>query len=122
MNGMAALRWFWTFVTSKEPIANAWDKFWTARTHYIQMCRAVQLKLIGCQHYITNHLYEDYTTWGPLWYLMCEGSEANHAISKRYSKYTCKNIFTHGKRNCCEVVCINRALMFSLYSTGVFKR
>jgi len=121
--GISALHWFFEFGGRKEIKGNEEEMYIHARRHYLNMIYVTQKRLIPCQHYITNHLIEDWRNYGPLGFLLCEGSEACHSQDRHWSRFTMNGMpRRRGGKNSWNSVLTNRCCLLSLCRSGVIDR
>ena len=92
---LRSLNWFWRFSCWKTREIDAEQQYEEARTSLLSSLCAMKIRMTPALHYITNHLWEDYINYGPLWHLMEDGAEAVHSVHNQFCK-----VSTRGRRQC----------------------
>jgi hypothetical protein len=79
------LHWFWELANLEQPedLAGEYRAMRAKFMHLLPILLVEHRKLPPCFHYLTNHAFQDYLRWGPLYYLQCESGEASHVRDKR---------------------------------------
>jgi hypothetical protein len=85
-----SLSWFFGFVHAKDQGEVDPTQYEQARSVLLGCMAAVQADLTMALHYLTNHMWEDFLNWGPLYFLLCEAYEASHARDRGVSAATCR--------------------------------
>ena len=89
---MNSLQWYWGLIHLRSPVPGGIsERHQRARQQLLWGFAFLQLKMTPAAHYLTNHLFEDYERFVPLFFLMCEGGEASHARDKRRKNPTCRS-------------------------------
>ena len=79
-----ALTWFWKFTHGKQTAEFSHADYIDSRTRLINSWAATGIATFPpCFHYLTNHVWEDASRWGPLYWLVGEAGEAAHARDNR---------------------------------------
>lgn len=78
-----SLLWFFDFVHWRSSHENFEHEYNSTRGRLLGALAQTDIALSICWHYLTNHTAEDYRNWGPLFFLLGEGSEASHARDNR---------------------------------------
>ncbi len=83
-----ALRWFNEFIHAKEVSEDVIDQYHAARRTLLGFMATCSFKLNPSLHYLTNHLWEDFLNYGPLYNLLEESAEAAHRVAEHLSLNT----------------------------------
>lgn len=83
------LRFFWEWLQDRNrPL---WKTFFDLRNEFLHCLIVANISnLVPCFHYLTNHTWEDYLSWGSLKTLVAEAGEASHARDNRRRWGTCR--------------------------------
>ena len=124
VNVFSALVFFWEFIHRSElATPDHLLQFANKRNQLLLALAQTNIAITPAIHYLTNHLIEDYNTWGPLFFLLGEGSEAAHARDNRMKAPTLKGRESdHDAWNTWALLLRNLCALRSLIRSGIANR
>lgn len=78
-----ALSWFWSWTHRRVREQDDEAGYRAAQAKLLSALSEMSMTFQVCLHYLTNHLWEDYVEYGPLFFLTGEAGEASHARDNR---------------------------------------
>ena len=122
-NVLDAMEWFWGFIHNKEIRDDDAREYQRARSQLLDGLSKTDIIFVGCLHYLTNHLWEDYLEYGAMYFLLGEAPEASHARDNRMKWPTLKGrISEYDAKNTWNCMMTNLCAIHSMILHGVFDR
>ena len=85
-----SVNWFWEFIHKTKATAGDAGVYEFHRFQFLDALSQTDITFVPCFHYMTNHLWEDFLNFGPMYFQIGEGTEASHARDNRMRRPTLK--------------------------------